>query len=43
MLVECQAQIIDILTKNKEEFLILSNGIHIRLDRIFEIGIVNAR
>jgi|JI10StandDraft_1071094.scaffolds.fasta_scaffold459322_3 Rho-binding antiterminator len=38
---ECQARIDDILTQNKEEFLIMSNGTKIRLDRIFEIGIID--
>lgn len=38
---ECQGLIEDILTQNKEEFLIMSNGSRIRLDHIFEIGIVD--
>jgi len=37
---ECKARIDDILTQNKEEFLIMSNGERIRLDRIFELKIV---
>ncbi len=42
-LATCEARIVDILTKNKEEFLIMSNDIRIRLDRIFEIEIINAK
>jgi len=30
--------IIDFKTKNKEEFLILKNGLHIRLDKIIKIN-----
>lgn len=37
---ECKAQIDDILTQNKEEFLIMSNSTRIRLDRIYEIRII---
>lgn len=32
--------VVDILTKNKEEFLVLSNTIQIRLDLIFQIRII---
>jgi len=34
---ETKDKIIDFKTKNKEEFVILSNGLIIRLDKIIEI------
>lgn len=35
---EIEDTIIDFKTKNKEEFVILSNGIQIRLDKIIKIN-----
>lgn len=31
-------RIVNIITKNKEEFLILENGTHIRLDKVIRIN-----
>lgn len=40
-LMDCTGQIIDIFTKDKEEFLTMSDSSQIRLDRVFQIGIVD--
>ena len=42
-LIESLGVIIDILTENKEEFLIMSTKIRIRLDRIFQLEIQSGR
>lgn len=40
-LLVCTGRIVDIFTKEKEEFLTMSDLTQIRLDRIFQIGIVD--
>lgn len=40
-LIQCETIIEDLYTKNKEEFAIISGGIHIRLDRINLLQITN--
>lgn len=40
-LIDCTGRIIDIFTKDKEEFMTMSDSTRIRLDRVFQIGIVD--
>lgn len=40
-LIDCTGHIIDIFTKDKEEFLMMSDFTQIRLDRLFQIGIID--
>ncbi len=40
-LADSTGRIVDIFTKNKEEFLTMTDSSHIRLDRIFQIRIVD--
>lgn len=41
ILASIEGLIVDILTENKEEFLVLADGVRIRLDRIYVLRIID--